>query len=296
MNYNYLDLFSGIGGFALGAYRANLRFDTHCFSEVDSYATRLYKKRFPFARSVGDIRFINTSKLSSKYGKHWVITGGFPCQDISIAGKGAGLAGTKSSLWFEMLRVISGLRPRFVIAENDPALAFRGLSTVLTNLAEIGYDAEWQIISAADMGAPHKRERIWIVAYPNSTWQLQSEGAIKNVRGWFINGGKQVELSNADRVHGKRELQSCLLSETETPSLGCVCTDLSHTNHYYYGTNWGENWATEPAVGRVADGVSNRVVRLRGLGNSIIPQIAELLFRQLHGITTETQHLNKNRG
>jgi DNA (cytosine-5)-methyltransferase 1 len=159
----YLDLFSGIGGFALGAYWAGIKFDDHYFSEVDNYAIAIYQKRFPEAIPLGDIRKIDGSKLPKG---RWVISGGFPCQDISIAGKGAGLDGNRSGLWYEYQRLISEIRPEFAIMENVGAITFRGLDRVLGSLAEIGYDAEWQDIRASDLGAPHRRERIWILSYP----------------------------------------------------------------------------------------------------------------------------------
>jgi DNA (cytosine-5)-methyltransferase 1 len=165
IEYNYLDLFSGIGGFRLGAEMNGIKFKNEFHSDIDKYANEVYKKRFPDSICLGDITKIDIDELK-KYGDDWIITGGFPCQDISIAGKGAGLDGERSSLWFEMWRIISGIRPRFAIMENVAALTFRGLDRVLGSLSEIGYNAEWQNIRASDMGAPHKRERIWIVAYP----------------------------------------------------------------------------------------------------------------------------------
>ncbi|MFZ4618679.1 MAG: DNA cytosine methyltransferase, partial [Rectinemataceae bacterium] len=163
---NYVDLFSGIGGFALGAYWAGARFDRHFFSEIDPWCVDLYGRRFPEARALGGIQGIATEELSREFGNEWVLTGGFPCQDISIAGKGAGLAGERSGLWWEYWRLIRDLRPAVAIMENVGALAFRGLDSVLGSLAEVGYDAEWADIRASDIGAPHRRERIWIVAYP----------------------------------------------------------------------------------------------------------------------------------
>ncbi len=162
----YLDLFSGIGGFALGAYWAGWRFDEHYFSEIEPYCVKLYQQRFPDAIGLGDIREIDCNELSKG---EWFVTGGFPCQDISIAGKGKGIKGKRSGLWFEMWRVIRDLQPRWVIAENVGALTFRGLAIVLNSLAEIGYDCEWTDIRASDVGAPHRRERIWIVAYPQQS-------------------------------------------------------------------------------------------------------------------------------
>ena len=162
----FLDLFSGIGGFALGAYRAGLKFDEHYFSEVDDYAIRVYKQRFTDAIGLGDIRKIRGQDLPKG---DWITCGGFPCQDISVAGKGAGLAGERSGLWFEYARLIGEVRPRYAIMENVGALTVRGLDAVLGSLAEINYNAEWRDIRASDVGAPHRRERIWIIAYPKDS-------------------------------------------------------------------------------------------------------------------------------
>ena len=166
MKRYYLDLFHGIGGFALGAYWAGMKFDNHYCSDIEPYCVELYKKRFPDSIQLGDITKINCDDLPQG---DWIITGGFPCQDISIAGKGKGLIDeegntTRSGLWFEYWRIIGDLRPKVAIMENVRAIIDRGLDVVLGCLAEIGYNAEWQNISAEEMGAPHKRERIWIIA------------------------------------------------------------------------------------------------------------------------------------
>jgi DNA (cytosine-5)-methyltransferase 1 len=181
----YLDLFSGIGGFALGAFRAGIRFDDHYFSEVDEYAISVYRKRFPEAIPLGDIKKIDGTKLPQ--GK-WILSGGFPCQDISIAGKGAGLAGNRSGLWYEYARLIGEIRPEFAIMENVGAITFRGLDGVLGSLAEIGYDAEWQDIRASDLGAPHQRERIWILAYPEGQ-RFKGCNAVQGNSKTFKTGG-----------------------------------------------------------------------------------------------------------
>ena len=160
---NYLDLFHGIGGFALGAYWAGMKFEHHYCSDIEPWCQELYAKRFPGSIQLGDITKIDATKLPTG---DWIITGGFPCQDISIAGKGAGIHGERSGLWFEYWRIIRDLRPRFAIMENVGMLVHRGLREVLGSLAEIGYNAEWQDIRASDVGAPHRRERIWIVSYP----------------------------------------------------------------------------------------------------------------------------------
>ncbi len=161
---NFLDLFSGIGGFRLGAEWAGLKFQNEYHSDIDEYANKVYKKHFPGSVQLGDITKVNFEEL--KDGNEWLIAGGFPCQDISIAGKGAGIEGSRSGLWSEMWRAIRILRPRYAVIENVSAITFRGLDRVIADLAEIGYSAEWQDIRAEDVHAPHKRERVWIVAYP----------------------------------------------------------------------------------------------------------------------------------
>jgi DNA (cytosine-5)-methyltransferase 1 len=183
---NYLDLFAGIGGFALGAYWAGWRFDRHYFSEIDPWCCKLYQQRFPDAVPLGDITKIDGKEIvrnsrgvgrggESRWGNGqefedgcspFILSGGFPCQDLSVAGKGAGITGERSGLWFEYARLIGEIRPRYAILENVGAITRRGLDRVLWSLAEVGYSAEWSDIRASDVGAPHRRERIWIVAYP----------------------------------------------------------------------------------------------------------------------------------
>lgn len=321
----YLDLFSGIGGFALGAYWAGMRFEKHYFSEVEPYAVKLYQKRFPDAIPLGDIRGIDCEKLANSKNnrytqrqdieserpetgqkrsdmgsksvgcnREWIITGGFPCQDISTAGKGAGIRGSRSGLWFEMLRVIRGIRPKYVIAENVGALTIRGMDAVLGSLAEAGYDAEWQAIRAEDMGAPHRRERIWIIAYPSDRGQMaySEVGANRRV-------DRNNKRTREENWEGKSEpFSSCELSAEEVAHTSCQCLNGSGATRpagRIESTNSGggrdarrvlrENgrnaWFVEPDVGRLAYGIPHRVDRLRGLGNAIVPQIAEMLFRQI---------------
>jgi DNA (cytosine-5)-methyltransferase 1 len=155
-----------------------MRFHGHYFSEVDDYAIGIYRKRFPDAVALGDVRNIHGAELPEG---EWIITGGFPCQDISVAGKGAGLDGCRSGLWFECARLIGEIRPRFAIVENVGALAVRGLDRVLGSLAEIGYNAAWQDIRAGDVGAPHKRERIWIIAYKGGQADANGSGGQSEV-------------------------------------------------------------------------------------------------------------------
>lgn len=159
-------LFAGIGGFDLGFERAG--FDTVWQVEIDDYCRSVLERHFPRAERFGDIRECGAHNLKPVD----VICGGFPCQDISVAGKGAGInEGTRSGLWIEYSRIIRELRPRFVLVENVSALLDRGISRVLGDLAESGYDAEWQSLQAADFGLPHYRDRVWILAYPTKSRQ-----------------------------------------------------------------------------------------------------------------------------
>jgi len=300
---NYIDLFHGIGGFALGAYWAGMKFDNHFCSDIELYAQKLYKLRFPESIQLGDITKIDTEELK-QYGDKWIITGGFPCQDISIAGKGAGITGARSGLWFEYWRLIRDLRPRFAIMENVGALTFRGLDAVLGSLSEIGYNAEWQDIRAIDLGAPHKRERIWIVAYPAGCYNRRDSGKLsrkdeqqesERQKKWFRNITDASQGNVADTG-----LQRQAKHEKQTTGIEQCGENVSN----YYGERCEEQHngiterqrdfdrcndrrkaehpgSTEPAVGRLVNGLPGRVDRLKGLGNAIVPQIAELLFNQI---------------
>jgi DNA (cytosine-5)-methyltransferase 1 len=162
--YQVLDLFSGIGGFALGLERAGM--ETVAFCEQDGYARRVLRKHWPGTWLYEDVRTLTKARLKADGLKPNVICGGFPCQDISCAGKGAGIEGPRSGLWSEYVRLIGDLRPRFAIVENVPNLLCRGFGRVLGDLARIGFDAEWSVISACSMGFTHTRKRMFIVAYP----------------------------------------------------------------------------------------------------------------------------------
>lgn len=154
-------LFSGIGGIELGLERTG-GFETIWFCENEPYCRAVLNKNFPNIPVLGDIMKVVWDEVE----KPDVIAGGFPCQDISVAGKGAGIKeGTRSGLWKEYARAIRALRPRYALVENVPMLAARGLDIVLADLAEMGYDAEWGIISAAEVGAPHRRERLFVIAH-----------------------------------------------------------------------------------------------------------------------------------
>ena len=242
-------------------YRAGIRCENHYFSEVDKYAQGVYKRNFPEAVALGDITKIDGKSLPKG---EWLLTGGFPCQDISLAGKRAGLAGSRSGLWFEYARLIGELRPRFAIVENVAALAFRGLDRVLGSLAEIGYDAVWQNIRACDVGAPHIRERIWIVAYTNSK-ELENPFKHQNQtrRARHTNSGFAISNTYSTKAARQSKHSGEIYAGPETKRFNDSCK------------RW---WSVEPNVGRVADGVPFRLDRLKCVGQALVPQIIELLF------------------
>jgi len=270
-----LDLFSGIGGFSLGLERAGMR--TVAFCEIEPYCRAVLSKHWPGVPCYGDIRELTANRLAADGIAIDVICGGFPCQDLSFAGKGAGLAGKRSGLWREYSRLISELRPGYVIVENVSALLNRGLGQVLGDLATIGYDAEWHCIPASYVGAPHRRDRIWIVAYPNcSECKTRQSESFRNGShkkgdsGAALNG---ISLANTTSIEGndtRKDGQARLRFKTG----GCR------------GECGATQWSSEPDVGRVAHGISSRVDRLRALGNSVVPQIPEIIGRAILSANT----------
>lgn len=239
-----LDLFAGIGGFSYGLEQTG-GFKTSAFCEADVKARAVLAKHWPDTPIYHDVRDLTGTRLREDNIHVDVITGGFPCQDISLAGKGAGLEGQRSGLWYEFRRLIDETRPQWVIIENVSALRSRGLDEVLRSLAEIGYNAEWHCIPAAAVGAPHRRDRIWIVAHP----------CIQGLEGQRIRAistGKEVSMPS---------------------SSSRIVRSLTRSSQ----------WQTEPAVGRVANGVPGRVDRLKQLGNAVVPQIPHLIGMAILG-------------
>lgn len=247
-------LFAGIGGFDLGLERAG--FEIAWQVEIDHYCQRVLAKHWPHVTRYGDIKTVDWGTVEPVD----LLCGGFPCQDISLAGKGAGLAGDRSGLWFEYAKAIAALRPRYVLIENVSALRTRGLDQVLGSLAALGYDAEWHCIPACAVGAPHRRDRVWIIAHSQSD---RTQGGVFHQRGTIIGDDGDVQFvadSNTERWLGRPGL----VGKARGGEFTC-----------------GGWWESEPPVGRVAHGIPNRVDRLRGLGNAIVPQIAEWLGRQI---------------
>ena len=280
----HLDLFSGIGGFALAARWVG--WETVGFCEIDPYCQKVLRKHWPDVPIHEDIRELDGQNYK---GAVDIITGGFPCQDISLAGKGAGIDGERSGLWSELARLIGEIRPAYAVLENVSALLGRGLERVAGDLAEIGYDSEWHCIPASAVGAPHRRDRIWIITYAG---HAKSQGRKQNAQG----SGSRIKsrhqptsfrASVADPI-GMRELQP-EGREQDQWRWACDGGDVQHPTHYTSiseGIRRRESsgqWRVEPDVGRVAHGVPARVDRLRGLGNAIVPQVAEVIFRAING-------------
>jgi DNA (cytosine-5)-methyltransferase 1 len=272
-----LDLFSGIGGFSLGLERAGMQ--TVAFCEIDKKAQQVLRKHWPDVPVFEDV----TTLKGDQIGTVDVICGGFPCQDISLAGKGAGLEGARSGLWWEFHRLIKEIKPSWVIAENVSALRSRGLDEVLRSLAEIRYDAEWHCIPASAVGAPHQRDRIWIVAYPNSNDGRHGRSSVTldgQTRVEFGRSGERfVEPDSSQTMAHANILGTQVSTEGQYPS-----QQVLRGTSEAWRVAVGDVWRVEPSVGRVADGVSGRMDRIKQLGNAVVPQIPELIGRAINAI------------
>jgi len=261
-----LDLFSGIGGFSLGLERAGMK--TVAFCEIDKFCRKVLAHHWPSIPIYEDIKLLTAQRLNDDGINVDVICGGFPCQDISTAGKGEGLKGERSGLWREYARLIGEIRPRYVIVENVAALLFRGLSDVLGDLASLGYDAEWHCIPASYIGAPHRRDRIWIIAHRNS--DNQSKSIIS-----FDDEASRVQsnASNSDSERLQRGEEAGDNGKNWAQSRNQLITGCRGVSR--------SAWEIEPNVGRVANGVPARMDRLKSLGNAVVPQIPEILGKAI---------------
>ena len=283
-----LDLFSGIGGFSLGLERANLEgaaydgFETVAFCEIEEYPRKVLAKHWPNVPCYSDVRELTGQRLAADGIAVDVICGGFPCQDISFAGLGAGLAGARSGLFYEVARLVGELGPRFVILENVGALLSRGLDAVLGTLASLGYDAEWHCIPASAVGAPHRRDRVWIIAYAKGDGRARGASGHENgnpaakaaIGVWAEpagNRGNDGAGAVADALRRGRQGQGEPVQPCDpAPLITRQAIDAFHGRV-------ANIWRVEPDVGRVADGVPARAHRLKSLGNAVVPQIPELL-------------------
>ncbi len=243
-------LFSGIGGLDLGLERAGMNVIWQ--SEINEYASRVLKKHWPEVPNHGDIKKINWRNIV----RPDVICGGYPCQPFSTAGKQQG-ANDPRHLWPWVRQAISKLRPRYAILENVRGHLSVGGVAVIGDLAAIGYNCEWRVISAASLGAPHRRERIVIVAYPNTERNERIE--------------RHIHI--ADTARCCTDVTTSQTAATDKPGISQHA--LVFGNNSNATTQGGKHWISEPDVGRMVDGFPNRMDRLNGLGNAVVPKMAE---------------------
>ena len=220
-----------------------------------------------------------------------VLCGGFPCQDISAAGKGAGITGQRSGLWKEYARLIGEMRPRFVFAENSPLLRTRGLGVVLEDLASLGYNARWGVLGARDVGAPHKRDRMWVLAHTSSVRIQEHELRDSNIPSGSSDAAQGADLAYAaeqrhSRPKANGDCSREWVLETIFPNnWGMLRGETDGRCELYGKKHWhtdpAEVNAAQPILGRVAHGVANRVHRLKAVGNGQVPQCAALAFNIL---------------
>jgi len=300
---NELALFAGSGGGILGGHLLGWR--TVAAVEIEDYPRRVLLQR----QADGILpRFPVWDDICTFDGKPWrgkvdVISGGFPCQDISAAGKGNGLDGDRSGLWREMARVVSEVRPAYVFVENSPMLTTRGGVRVIADFAQMGYDCRWAVMGAADIGAPHQRDRIWsvsrrsdVLSYPEHNgngWGKQQQESPKKEDGLVANPrafGSQAGLTDSQ---GWQERDTAVPDHSgddlaNPTHSGDVWREwelgFTQQEHHSGGSpthGGGEWWATEPSVGRVANGVAHRVDRLKAIGNGQVPACAAAAWRLL---------------
>ncbi len=272
---NYIDLFSGILGFSLGAYWADMKFENHYISEIDPFCCELAKQRFPDAINLGDIRNHKEWKLEPG---EYIITGGYPCQPFSCAGKQLQEKDDRN-LWPFMQRIIRRIRPLWVVAENVAGSTGYIKNVVLPDLDAADYEA-WPIgISAAAMGAPHIRKRIWILAHANKEGQPQSKGPIGEIRRRLIHGGQNMADDAGARLRDGKERRSI----AQLPGLRTI-NKADWEDVEYIDCTDGYLRPVKPGIYLLVDGIPGTVEQLEGFGNAIVPQIAELLWRQIKDI------------
>ena len=275
---NELALFAGAGGGILGGQLLGWR--TICAVERDAYAAQVLAQR----QNDGIFKpFPIWSDIKTFDGGPWagridIISGGFPCQDISIAGKGKGIKGEKSGLWREMRRVVSEIRPYYAFIENSPILTIRGLERVICDLTALGYDTKWGVLGAYDLGAPHKRDRIWILA-TNTNCMPGTKQKRKHER------PEDTKRCNVYKLESRNDLADTNRFRIQS---GNTCRENAKNVREpseYKGIDakrlgW---WSIEPRLDRVVNGMAYRVDRLKAIGNGQVPTVAAEAFIRLSG-------------
>lgn len=277
-----LALFAGAGGGILGGLLAG--WHTVCAVEQNGYAASILAQR----QNDGFLApFPIWSDVRSFDGKPWrglvdVVSGGFPCQDISVAGKGKGLEGERSGLWSEFFRIICEVRPRFAYVENSPALASRGLARVLGDIASVGGDAQWCIASADDQGAWHERERLWLVADFDGVWKQQCQGRGAELGRWAGDGVEEVAADRGWAV-APRGFGAAVADATceRFGQLQPSDAGRAHSGGAFCKAEQSHWWAAEPGVVRMVHGLAHRVDRIAALGNGQVPIVAARAWERL---------------
>ena len=276
-----LDIFSGIGGFSLGLEKTGMK--TIAFCEINSFCQKILKKHWQSVPVFSDITIL-TNKDFKALPKIDVIAGGFPCQDISVAGKGGGIAAKRSGLWKEFARLINEIRPKYAIIENVANLRSQGLISVLQDLWEIGYDAQWHCIPASAFGAPHRRDRIWIVAYPScigkaglscreKTSQSISGSNRKDVFGYKVSGlqgnyqFKVVRRVSSQEIRIYRNTKGFAQWGVEPETIPRLIEERLNPDWVEWLMGFPHGW-TEGG---------SRMQRLQSLGNAVVPLIPQFL-------------------
>jgi len=278
-------LFSGIGGLELGLERTG-GFKTIWQCENDAYASAVLRKHWPAVPNLGDITKVNWQDVEQPD----LICGGFPCQDISNAGKKAGIKeGTRSGLWFEFHKTLRLLQPRIVLIENVAALANDGLGIVLAGLAESGYDAEWFTLSAASVGAPHKRERLFIIAYAdrcrcNSRLSIETERQVRETEERALS---QVQPKGSEFKRGV-SARAFFAYSFGAGFQRHVAQKVRRFAEFapFYGSRSVEELRArrdlpQPLLGGKIYGLSRGVDRIKCLGNAVVPQVAQVIGEAL---------------
>jgi DNA (cytosine-5)-methyltransferase 1 len=266
-----LDLFSGIGGFSLGLERTN-GFETVAFCEIDAFCRRVLAKHWPDVPCYTDVRELTAERLAADGIGVDVICGGFPCQGISEAGLRQGLQDHRSGLWREYARLVGEIRPRFVIVENVSELLRNGMGEVLGDLAEVRYDAEWHSIPALAVGADHIRERIWIIAYPDSTGLEKPEQRWREQRQAQVGEDAAAHHADPDGSGLQRRLHAGAIREDARAISAWLGLALSTAPAFPRLDGAGS-----PVMGRGEDGIPDRMDRVHSIGNAVVPQIPELI-------------------
>lgn len=273
---NVLDLFSGIGGFSLGLERAGMK--TVAFCENDKHCQRVLKKHWPGIPIFDDVKKLKGKEFK---GAADVVCGGFPCQDISVAGPKRGLKGERSGLWKEFKRIIEEAGPRYAIIENVANLRILGLKEVISDLWSIGYACEWHIISARSVGAPHLRERVWVIAYPH---QSGHQGRVSGRGKGEAAVSKKAQPFTGNKVPGR----ASNLSDSDGPRLWKPFASEEEKSEWWAKATAGfrDWWEAEPEFCRTSDGLpkgldKGRRERIKQLGNSVVPFVPELIGREI---------------